>query len=400
MRRHLFTFSFSITRGGVLYIAFVLILSLASVNIGNNLLLVILATMLSSILVSGIASHYSLKRISLSLHVPENVFVGERVPIKLTAKNLKRILPSLSIRVEDPNLNQKRLLHNVFRRLKRPKRTYAQSEKTSERAMFRQSAYFPFLRPGEARSELIVQSFPYRGVYSLQGFLVSTRFPFGFFRRGERIGAKGEVLVYPAIQDISSFFHLLPFLRGQLEGMRVGPGENFFSIRKYQDGESARSIDWKATSKTGELMARELAQEEENKLCLILDTWMYPGSEQGYKKDFEKAVSFAASIAAYFLEEGAGIEFLTPRQHLPRSTGRDQLYRILKSLATVHCEPVPEVKFQETWNQDNFPLIGNSRVLKEIFSEKVFKIIITGKKRGSFPSRIWRSSHVVFFDEL
>ena len=107
MRRHLFTFSFSITRGGVLYIAFVLILSLASVNIGNNLLLVILATMLSSILVSGIASHYSLKRISLSLHVPENVFVGERVPIKLTAKNLKRILPSLSIRVEDPNLNQK-----------------------------------------------------------------------------------------------------------------------------------------------------------------------------------------------------------------------------------------------------------------------------------------------------
>jgi len=35
-----------------------------------------------------------------------------------------------------------------------------------------------------------------------------------------------------------------------------------------------------------------------------------------------------------------------------------------------------------------------------MFSDKVYKIVITSKPRGSFPSAVWRSSHVVFFDEL
>ena len=138
--------------------------------------------------------------------------------------------------------------------------------------MFRQAAYFPMLRAGETRSELAFQSFPAPRLYHLRGFWISTRFPFGLFRRGEFIGAKGEILVYPLLQEISSFFHLLPFLPGHLEGSHVGHGENLFSIRKYQESESARIIDWKATAKTGELMAREYAREEENRICLILDT--------------------------------------------------------------------------------------------------------------------------------
>ena len=57
-----------------------------------------------------------------------------------------------------------------------------------------------------------------------------------------------------------------------MEGLQVGQGENLFSIRKYQEAESARIIDWKATAKTGQLMAREYARDEESKFCLILDT--------------------------------------------------------------------------------------------------------------------------------
>ncbi len=92
-----------------------------------------------------------------------------------------------------------------------------------ERAIFRQIAYFPILRPREVRSELRVQSFPKRGVYRLHGFWISTRFPFGFFSCGERIEAKGEVLVYPLVQEISSRFHLLPFLPGHLPCGRILP---------------------------------------------------------------------------------------------------------------------------------------------------------------------------------
>ena len=391
-------FSFRITREGLLYILGVFLLSLAAVNSGNNLLFVVVAALLSAIAVSGIISRSSLRQISLSLQLPENVFVGERVSIKITLRNLKRIFPSFSIRVEDPDLSRTHVPFSLLRMLKL--RNSSPESTAQDKALFRQAAYFPMLRAGETRSELAFQSFPHRGLYHLRGFWISTRFPFGLFRRGEFIGAKGEILVYPLIQEISSFFHLLPFLPGHLEGSRVGQGENLFSMRKYQESESARIIDWKATAKTGELMARDYAREEENAICLILDTRMHDQSNGNSASKFEKAVSLAAGIAAHFLREGAGMEFLTPYEHIPRGTGTEQLYRILRSLAVVQYETASSEPSSDPWDPGAFPGIPNAQALQQIFSDKAFKIIISSKPRGSFPSAIWRSSHVVFFDEL
>jgi uncharacterized protein (DUF58 family) len=360
----------------------------------------ILATLLSTIAVSGIVSRNSLRHVAVSLQLPENVFVGEPVSIKVSMKNLKRVFPSFSIRVEDPDVNRRNSLFSLIKSFVLARSRKSPQPAASDRAIFRQAAYFPILRAGETRSEYTVQSFPRRGLYTMQGFWISTRFPFGFFRRGELIGAKGSVLVYPSIQEISSFFHLLPFLPGFLEGTHVGPGESLFSIRKYHQGESARIINWKSTSKTGVMMACEYALDEESKFCLILDSYLEDGTGNDRGEVFEKAVSLAASIAAHFLEEGAGIEFLTPHQYIPRGTGIDHLYRILRSLAVVDFEIVsPEVS-AAFWGRGQFEGTGDARAIQQIFSDKVFKIVITSKARGSFTSAIWRSSHVIFFDEL
>jgi uncharacterized protein (DUF58 family) len=381
-----------------LYLVGVLVLSLAAVNTGNNLLFIILAALLATIAVSGIVSRNSLKQVALSLQLPENVFAGEHVSIKISVRNLKRIFPSFSIRVEDPEVNRNKSL--FFRLKKRLRsRSAASGGADDDRTMLRQAAYFPILRAGETRSELTVQSFPNRGIFHLDGFWISTRFPFGFFLRGERVGAKGEVLVYPRIQKISSFFHLLPFLPGHLEGLHVGQGENLFSIRKYEDSESARLIDWKATAKTGELMAREHARDEESKFCLILDTRVSQKSLPGLNEKFERAVSLSASIAAHFLEQGAGMEFLTPNEYVPRGTGIDHLYRVLRSLAVIRYN-LTSAEGTQRWDESGFSVSGENPPLQEILSDKVFKIVITSQPRGGFPSAFWRSSHVVFFDEL
>ena len=390
-------FSFRITLEGLLYILGVVLLSLAAVNSGNNLLFVVVAALLAAITVSGIISRSSLRQISLSLQLPENVFVGERVSIKITLRNLKRVFPSFSIRVEDPDLSRTHVPFSLLRMLKLSPRNSGPESTTQDRILFRQAAYFPMLQAGETRSELAFQSFPNRGRYHLRGFWISTRFPFGLFHRGEFIAAKGEILVYPLIQQVSSFFHLLPFLPGHLEGSRVGQGENLFSMRKYQASESARIIDWKATAKTGELMARDYAREEENEVCLVLDTRVHDSFNGNSARKFEKAVSLAAGIAAHFLQEGAGMEFLTPNEHIPRGTGTDQLYRILRSLAVAQSETESSEPAFDSWDYSGIP---DAHALQQIFSNKAFKIIISSKPRGSFPSAIWRSSHVVFFDEL
>jgi uncharacterized protein (DUF58 family) len=397
--RRIFPFSFGITLEGILFLAGVLVLSIAAIHTGNNLLFIILAALLSTIAVSGIVSRNSLKQVSLSLRLPENVFAEERVSIKVSLRNLKKVFPSFSIRVEDPALRRR---HSPFQSIKWlvfSRRRASSMDPIADRAVLRQAAYFPVLRAGETRSEFTVQSFPHRGLYSLNGFWISTRFPFGFFRRGERVGAKGEVLVFPLVQKISSFFHLLPFLPGHLEGLHVGLGENLFSIRKYQESESARMIDWKATAKTGELMAREYEREEESKFCLILDTRIPNQASAEIEDSFEKAVSLAAGIAAHFLEAGSGIEFLTPNEYIPRGTGIEHLYRILGSLAVIRPEAAP-ADDAGLWGLAGFLRATDEEAFRQILSDKIFKIIITSKSRGTFSSAIWRSSHVVFFDEL
>ncbi len=389
--------TFSITREGALYIVFVFILATAAINSGNNLLFLILAMLLSAIVTSGLIARNSLRAVSVSMRVPENVFEGERVTVKVSLRNQKRVFPSFSISVEDlSSISQS----GRRARWKLVRRASGSSESSDDpcRAVLRHRAYFPYIPPREIRSELVFQTYPNRGRYSLDGYMLTTRFPFGLFQRGERSRASGEVIVYPSIREIAAYFHLLPFLPGMLEGQQPGHGESLYSIRRYQEGESARIVDWKATAKTGEIMAREYTREEENRFCLILDTLIFPPDRHHSSAQFEKAVSFAASLAAHFVGEGAELEFLSPQEHQPRGSGLPHLYRILRSLALAECRPAHSSDGADLFGDLCGPVDPES--LRSILSEKTYKLIVTSRPKRSIPSAIWRSSHVVYFDEL
>jgi len=387
--------SFAITREGGIYILGILLLGLAAINTGNNLLFLILSTLLAAIVTSGIVARTSLRAISVALQVPENVFEGERVSLKVSLRNEKLLLPSFSVAVEDAASSPAGLgsIARWFAPL-----LGRRAEGRPEEAVLRRSAYFPLVRARESRSEVVYQSFPRRGRYRLGGFHISARFAFGFFRRGELVRASGEVLVYPLVREVSSYFHLLPFLPGRMESARLGHGESLYAIRKYQEGESARIVDWKASAKTGQLMARDYAREEESRFCLILDTLVHSPAPEDSRARFERAVSLAASLAAHFTEEGAELEFLTPYEYVSRGMGTGQLYRILRCLALVAAEPAPDGISSDL--RGELRGILEPKDLQKVLSDKVFKVIITSKPRGSFPSAIWRSSHVVYFDEL
>jgi uncharacterized protein (DUF58 family) len=392
-------FSFSITREGGVYLLSIVLVSLAAVRSGNNLLFLILAVLLSTIIVSGTMARSSLRSLSLTVQIPENVFEGERISIKVSLRNMKRYFPSFSILVENVEISHLSPTSAFGSRLPFLKRHRpAAPPKAEDRSLLRHPAYFPILRAAETRSELIAQTFPSRGPYRLEGFWISTRFPFGFFRRGERIPSEGEILVYPSIREVSSYFHLLPFLPGQSDGFHVGHGENLYTIRKHQAQESVRAIDWKATAKTGELMAREYARNEESRFCLILDTRISNGASSEYAPKFEKAVSLTASLAFHFFEEGAELELLTPGQHITRDEGMEQLYRILRALAVIECRP--SLRENPSDLRDELSKVVDPSTLQHILSDKIFKIIITSRPKGGFPSHVWRSSHVIYFDEL
>ena len=72
-------FDYEVTRVGIIYMVGVVLIAIAALNTGNNLLYIIVATLLGAILVSGIASAVVLRPLELDVRLPEHVFAGQPV---------------------------------------------------------------------------------------------------------------------------------------------------------------------------------------------------------------------------------------------------------------------------------------------------------------------------------
>jgi uncharacterized protein (DUF58 family) len=235
----------------VLYTLAVAAVAAAAVASANNLLFLILAAMLSTLLISGLVSRLCLAGLALDFIIPEHVCAGRTVAAKLYVRNDKSWMPSFSIRVlgvEDRNVSP--LLSAV---------------------------YFPVIPGGATLEETIEIRFGRRGAYRQNSFAFATRFPFGFVEKTTRVTLLREVVVYPGIDPQPGIEELLTTLGGEIESHYRGLGRDFYRIRPYQAFESARHVDWKATAHTGNLQVREFAREQELRVEMFLDRDVPPG---------------------------------------------------------------------------------------------------------------------------
>src|SRR2546426_11201004 len=89
-------FDYDVTRVGIIYVATVLLIGIAALNTGNNLLYIVVAAMLGAILVSGFASAMVLRDLELDVRLPEHVFAGRAMLGSIVLRNRRRWLPSFS----------------------------------------------------------------------------------------------------------------------------------------------------------------------------------------------------------------------------------------------------------------------------------------------------------------
>jgi uncharacterized protein (DUF58 family) len=169
-----------------------------------------------------------------------------------------------------------------------------------------------------------------------------------------------------------------------MESFYKGRGHDLHAIRDYQEGDSARHVDWKATAKAQAVKVREFTREDERRLRLVFDP-LLPRAESSREVKFEKAVTFCACLAWHFYEIDAQMQFLTHKFETPMAPSREIIYPTLEALALID------------------PVIGVSTpsLLSAIASSpQAFNIIITAQPRGSIPTSLWGSSYLVFIDSL
>jgi uncharacterized protein (DUF58 family) len=310
-----------VTLAGLLYTVASILVGVAAFVSANNLLFLLLAAMLSTMMISGFVSRLSLAGLELDFVLPEHICARRRVSARLFIRNTKRWMPSFSIHV-------------------------AGSPSTGMAS----TIYLPVIPGGTALEEPVDVSFSKRGSYKDNSFWVSTRFPFGFTERRVQVRLSREVIVYPAVDPQPGFEELLADVAGEIEQLFRGRGHDFYRIRPYEAFESARHVDWRATAHTGELQVREFAAEREHTLELFLDRDAGPTQAAW----FERAIDCTAFLCWRVTEREARVYFRTQDFEILIPEEGD-IYTILRFLAL--AAPAPGKRVLAPSNEHTFKLV-------------------------------------------
>jgi uncharacterized protein (DUF58 family) len=379
-------FEYAVTGVGIAYVLMTLVIAIAALNTGNNLLYIVVSAMLAAILVSGIASSIVLRGLRLDVRLPESVFAGQSVQARIVLRNTKRWFPSLSLRVvpitksaTDGDVEWQweastfafpptrwgwpLLVEIPDRRLRR------RLVDASLPRIFEGMAYFPIVRAGAQVTAQAELTFARRGMYSDSGFAVATRFPFAFFTKTLKVKLERNLLVYPRLVALHGFAEMDANINGARESAAAGEGTDLYRIRNYQAGDSARQLDWKASAKTLSLMVREFSREDERKLRIFFAN---VGTGTLSTEDYENLVAAAASFAWQAAQHGSSAAFVGPS-----SQSSEDVYGFLGELAVI----LPDE-----------PLAGSARDLAHLLGasdDDVWNVIVTSSaSASSIPSHL------------
>jgi uncharacterized protein (DUF58 family) len=377
-------FDFDVTKIGIVYVAIVLLIGIAALNTGNNLLYIVVAAMLAAILVSGIASALVLRNLELDVRLPEHVFAGRPMLGRIALRNQGRLLPSFSVNVvaveTDNSGNHWQWVPAKFAVPPGhpPEKQWLQFrdyklQRVSETALlppiFEGATYFPYIPAGTELTADIELCFERRGRYQQKSFGLATRFPFAFLTKTRRVPLAREIIVYPRVEPADEFFEVLPMITGEFETFVRGRGDDLYLIREYMPEDSARHVDWKATAKSGSLKVREFSREDERKLRIVFDN---PAKGAVSEGAYENAIVLAASLSWHFAQENTDISFVSQGYE-----GGSDLYRFLAHLAVAQPQPLPSV-------------------VESLQPSEDYNIILTTRPRGGIPTALWACSYFVF----
>jgi uncharacterized protein (DUF58 family) len=297
-RRIYFTpFGFSFTLGSVL-------VGLAAMNTGNNLLYLLLGAMVGFICVSSWVSEQTIRDVRVERGAFHSVTVGQDLRLTYQVANQKRFLPSLAVEILEQGL---------------PNRAFV--------------AHMPARSSRAARS---VNGFVRRGVYPLGTVTLSTSFPFGLFRKERDVEIPGEVVVYPRTdrrvhQPTSGAGR--EARAGAHARRAIGARGEYRSLHGYRPGDDPKDVHWRSSARSREPVVRDYERDAAETRWVVLDTRSEPGEPS------EVAIEVAAALLAGALAERRPFALVAGEALLEPGEGTAHLESALDMLARADFAP-------------------------------------------------------------
>lgn len=123
--------------------------------------------------------------------------------------------------------------------------------------------------PADGRGSLeLVRAAKTRGKFALGGFSVFTEFPLGLYHAWSQVEVAASCLVYP--QPAPPGLPLPPPMGVERSGGRrtAAGDEDFSGLRAYQEGDSPRRVDWKASARAPAMLTKQFQGEAQAQLWL------------------------------------------------------------------------------------------------------------------------------------
>jgi uncharacterized protein (DUF58 family) len=318
---------FEITLSGSVMLVLIFVVGFSAWNTGNNLLFLVFSFLVGAVFIGFLGGGLSLKKLDVKLRLPETIFANEPTPISMTLENRKRLLPAFStvvdVRGTSPAAGPAgQHLANLL-----PSFLARRVGRTAE--VRRTLAYFSYLGARSTQENRINYLFDKRGLFTIQNFELSTRFPFGFFRHRRRLSAREtELVVFPQLAELGDIDFEAPVGAGRATSSKIGVGHDLLSLRDYRHDDDLRKIDWKATARSQHLTVREFAAEDELRVSVVFD------GREATPERFERGVSLAAAAITQLFNESAEFRLVIGEEG-EFGTGRGHWLESLTRLASV-----------------------------------------------------------------
>jgi len=300
-----------ITKVGLWYVLFAVLVAIAATNTGNNALYLVVAVMLGTLVVSGVVSRQNVDGLEIDVRQgSEDLFANQPFRLDFVLRNRSRWFAHWLLLV-------------------------SASRKATGVGAPRLIPYLPRRGESRGRLELLIRR---RGRHRIRAVHVSSLFPFGFFRKGARYHVDLELLVLPEVYAAAAAEVEDTARLGDVASPRVGWGHGLYALRGFRQGDDPRGIHWKQTARTGEMIFMERESEESRRLSILFDNGVGALEGEEERERFERLVSEAATTALDFLDRAFEVELVMRDRRLPFGLGRRHRYALLEALALVEPE--------------------------------------------------------------
>ena len=160
--------------------------------------------------------------------------------------------------------------------------------------------------------------------------------PLRLWTRMHRMGPTSAIKVFPDFSQLLGHTLTATDRRaptaGAIRKRRRGEGTDFRQLREYRQGDSMRSIDWKATARRNKPITREYQEERDQQVVFLLDTGRRMHARDDVTTHFDHALNAVLTLGFLAQKQGDAVGLMTfggESRWLAPVKGRTGLDRLL-----------------------------------------------------------------------